>query len=186
MEEFAKDLTAQEGMLTFTCNILDDVELFKGFQNLFYVLMADYQTIEMEKEELLLLLLMKLLQESSTVSICDTFSTGRRSLEEQLALYQALLRINYFKDVTLKQLADFLGGTRTAVLLNFIRILGISPYWYMMSARIQKAQMMLQKKCSPEEAAERTGFTDMLHFMQVFQSITGMTAEEYRSPYLKL
>lgn len=186
MEEFARDLTAQEGMLTFTCSILDDVGLPKKFRNLFDVLTAEYATAEMEIEELFLLLLMKLLQECSNVSICDTFSTGRRSLEEQLALYQSLIKINYSRNLTLKQVADFLGGTRTAVLLNFIRILGISPYWYMASTRIQEAQMLLQRKCSLEEIMVRTGFTDILHFRHVFQSIVGMTADEYRIPYLKV
>ena len=87
----------------------------------------------------------------------------------------------YASRISLDQLCNVTGLSTSAMLRAFVRERGITPYRYLESVRIQKAQELLMRGASPADAAGRTGFSDQSHLSNVFERLTGLTPGAYQS-----
>ena len=58
--------------------------------------------------------------------------------------------------------------------------MGITPYRYLQSVRIEKAKEFLEHGSSLLETAIQTGFSDQSHFTNTFHAFIGLTPGAYR------
>ncbi|RJF88817.1 AraC family transcriptional regulator [Oleomonas cavernae] len=85
------------------------------------------------------------------------------------------------EDHSLEKLAAVAGVTAPHFCRVFKSATGQSPHQYVMMARLNKAQQMLeQSQLSIGLVAEQLGFTSQSHFCRAFHKFTGTTPSEYR------
>jgi len=82
---------------------------------------------------------------------------------------------------SLEQMAAEAGVTPTHFCRIFKRATGISPHQYVMKARLNRAQQMLeQSAASMSEIADALGFTSQSHFTRAFRQFVGETPSDFR------
>lgn len=88
---------------------------------------------------------------------------------------------HYNQKLTIEDLAQIAGLSRTAYIKKFSEHMGTSPRHFIMAHRIKMAQSMLTKTNTPiVKIAEECGFYDTAHFSKCFQSALGVTPTKYR------
>ncbi|WP_157216397.1 helix-turn-helix domain-containing protein [Flavisphingomonas formosensis] len=82
---------------------------------------------------------------------------------------------------SLEEMAAQAGVTPTHFCRIFKRATGVSPHQYVMRARLDRAQQMLeQSDASMATIAEALGFTSQSHFTRAFRQFAGQTPSDYR------
>lgn len=61
----------------------------------------------------------------------------------------------------------------------FLDTVGVSPYYYLIQYRVQRAKMMLCGRMPLAEVAACTGFADQAHFTRHFKRMTALTPGQY-------
>lgn len=88
---------------------------------------------------------------------------------------------NYSEDCSLCRIASAVKVSPNHLHAVFSEHIGMTPYEYVLSKRIQKAKMLIMTgERSMLEIALETGFCSQSHFNKVFRKQTGMTPMEYR------
>ena len=111
-----------------------------------------------------------------------TISTSSQGLS-QLKLRQAVEYINenLEQDLTLTELAGFVGMSMYHFSRLFKQSTGFSPHQYLMNSRIERAKRLLTRT---EEAinqiSQQVGFQNQSHFTNVFRKFMGTTPNAYR------
>jgi AraC-like DNA-binding protein len=86
-------------------------------------------------------------------------------------------------DVSLQELADLVGMTRSHACTAFRRAVGVSPHAYQIQARIRQGREMLACGASIADVVAVTGFYDQSHFTRHFKREVGITPARYgRAP----
>lgn len=130
---------------------------------------------EFEKEELLLALTSLLLEvcaENGFVPESENdgdISSVCRCIEDHFA-----------EHISLDQLCREAAMSKSTLLRTFTRTMGITPYRYLETVRVNHARKLLAQGVSPAEAAAASGFTDQSHFSRYFTSFTGVTPGMYQ------
>lgn len=82
---------------------------------------------------------------------------------------------------TVDELAAQAGVTPTHFCRIFKKATGVSPHQYVMKARLNRAQHMLeQSEASMATIAESLGFTSQSHFTRAFRQFAGETPSDFR------
>lgn len=126
----------------------------------------------------------------------DAFSElmqqNERSETKNIDLHQPLwleksisfMSMHYKEDLSVKQVAEWLGMSRTHFSQYFTKHKSISPSRYIESLRIHEAKNLLQEQhLSITEIALSVGFQDLYSFSRAFKRRTGMTPTKYRLRY---
>lgn len=92
---------------------------------------------------------------------------------------------HYFEKISLAQLCSLTGLSRSTLLRDFARSLGVTPYRYLQALRISEAKRLLAEGSPPIEAAMAAGFSDQSHFSSFFNMYTGLTPGAYYSAIKK-
>ena len=106
--------------------------------------------------------------------------------QDQLTVNQAKLVIDYIQQhlpstILLNDLAALSGLSRTYFVQRFNASFGVSPYRYIIEARIGLAQKLLESSNLPlAQIAALCGFADQAHLGVTFKRIAGMTPARYR------
>ena len=83
--------------------------------------------------------------------------------------------------LTINQLAQVAGLSRTTYIKRFSEAIGMTPRQYIMEHRIKSAQNLLKNTDKPiVKIAEDTGFYDTAHFSKCFSDAVGVSPTEYR------
>lgn len=77
---------------------------------------------------------------------------------------RALLEAHFSQRITLDRLCRRTGLSTSTLLRAFTREMGITPYRYLETLRVNAAKALLEQGVPPLEAALRTGFADQSHF----------------------
>jgi AraC-like DNA-binding protein len=114
------------------------------------------------------------------------WSSGERRTETAMpANYKAAMDTihrRYHEAISLQELAEVAGTTRTHFCKQFHKLTGITPHVYVRNLRIQKAAELLRRtELSIADIASRTGFDNTSYFGKVFRSLIGVTPSDYRS-----
>jgi AraC-like DNA-binding protein len=85
------------------------------------------------------------------------------------------LHANFTRPITLATIADVGGIGRFGALKAFRRELGLPPYEYLTSLRLERARALLLAGSSPGAAAQIAGFADQSHLTRRFKRHFGVT-----------
>jgi len=116
-------------------------------------------------------------------AVYENFSTGRgKSGSSDIFDYaSSFLRENYNKQVSVQELADSLGVSRTTLYERFITAVGTSPKDYLMNLRLDAARQTLESgDMSMDEIAVACGLRDKSYFSRVFKNKFGIPPATYR------
>ena len=88
---------------------------------------------------------------------------------------------NLSKQITLDDIAHAASMSRSYVSSYFKLVTGVSPYEYLLTARVEKAIGLLKKtEFSVTEIAQKCGFGSLSSFNKTFRRSIGVTPREYR------
>ena len=91
------------------------------------------------------------------------------------------ISINYPLPLSVEDIAEAAGVSRTTLFRTFKAELGIPPADYLIEYRIGQAKKLLSATdISINAAARSAGYEDSLYFSRAFRKITGMSPTEYR------
>ncbi len=128
-------------------------------------------------------------------AIYRLLSSVRRSLVQSDAhalgiVEQALnyFEINYYRSLSISELAFELGVTRAYFTTLFTQEVGDSPYNYLTKLRMEKAKQLMSKgeKLSISEIAYSVGFTSLERFSEMFKKHEGVSPKAYQRSIYKV
>lgn len=95
--------------------------------------------------------------------------------------FSAWLQTELSEKIGLDDMAARCHLSKYAFLRSFQRALGITPYRYLQSLRIAKAQQLLRQGISLAQCASSSGFYDQAHFNKIFKASMGVTPGLWQS-----
>ena len=90
------------------------------------------------------------------------------------------INAHYADDIKIDELADYFFVSRSKLISDFKRSMGVPIKKYTMFVRISNAQSFLNEGKSITETASLCGFYDNSHFISSFRQLTGSTPKEYK------
>lgn len=133
---------------------------------------------ESEKEELFLLLLSLLLDTACDDSVGGSISPS--SYDKEIAAACDYIDDHFAENISLGALCARVGVSKSTLIRYFIRLKHVTPYRYLASVRVSKAQRMLEQGGLPVEVAIQSGFADQSHFNHCFKKFIGISPGMYR------
>jgi transcriptional regulator GlxA family with amidase domain len=103
----------------------------------------------------------------------------RPSPRPSLAEVARYIEANSAERLTLKDLASVAELSVFRLVTVFRREMGISPYRYLSTVRVRKAQELMRNGVPPAIAAIEVGFFDQSHLCRHFRAICGMTPGQF-------
>ena len=79
------------------------------------------------------------------------------------------------------ELEAITGLTRFDLARQFKRLLGTSPYRYLIMRRLELARQLIHLDRPLAEVAYEAGFADQAHFSRAFKAAFGLTPARYRA-----
>ena len=95
--------------------------------------------------------------------------------DQQIKLLCTYMEEHYSKNIQLDDLVAMTNFSKSYLLRSFTRQIGVSPYRYLQTIRIDRAKKLLEQGILPIDAAVMTGFAD--------QSI-GLTPKQYQRIFI--
>jgi len=96
-------------------------------------------------------------------------------------LARALISSSLASGLSLQEMAEQTGISRSHFARRFRAETGMSPHQYQIQQRIEKAKQMLRETPAPlVDIAMDMGFCSQSHFTQVFRSLAGLTPRQFR------
>lgn len=92
---------------------------------------------------------------------------------------------NFTEDITLEQVADYIGFSKYHFSRLFKKETGKTFYDYVCLKRIQSAESLLATADSITSVAFQSGFNNITTFNRCFKKFTGLTPSEYRKKSIK-
>ena len=103
------------------------------------------------------------------------------SPEERMEKVRVYLACNYYRKVSLEELASYAGMNRTSFCQYFKRMTGKTYVQWLTDFRLEKAkEMLLQKEFTVSEIADACGFDSLPHFTRTFTRCMGLSPSAYR------
>ncbi|MCU4676262.1 AraC family transcriptional regulator [Catenovulum sp. 2E275] len=104
-------------------------------------------------------------------------SSADKRLVESIKTY---ILTNYDSDISLNNVADNVGCSRSHVTKVFKNVTSQTILQYLVDVRVHKAKTLLLTK-SVTETAYEVGFNNSAYFSTVFKKQTGLTPKEYQA-----
>jgi len=98
----------------------------------------------------------------------------------------AMIHSSYGEGLDIKRLAKMVGVSQSQFERLFSRILGTTPYEYLLRVRIAAARALLENSDRTiADIACETGFYDHSHFTRTFKRLVGVSPGKYRKGHLE-
>ena len=98
-----------------------------------------------------------------------------------LAAAKRYIKAHYFDDITVDEVASYVGISRKYLFAIFKREMGVSPKDYMLDYRMKKAvEFLADENLSIGNIAYSVGYKDPLTFSKMFKVKMGVSPTEYR------
>lgn len=98
---------------------------------------------------------------------------------ERLNQVTQYLAENYFRKLSLDQVAKKFVVDKYQLIRQFKKYIGVTPNSYLTMLRIEKARKLIMQHCPIVTVALETGFYDQSHFHRNFLYYTGLTPKHY-------
>lgn len=175
-KDVMQDLAAQAGLPIlpgFSPSVIHDEEIGCTLGRLHQQIMEGDP--DFGREESLLCLIALLMERYAK-------NGENRRFEERQEVEKACqyMEGNYAEHLSLEQICQAAGFSKSALLRAFVRHKGITPYCYLETIRIGQARTLLEQGISPVETALRCGFCDQSHFTNSFTRLIGLAPGQYR------
>lgn len=170
----AKEIMGKNCTPHFTQNVVYQSEIAMAVGDVYHAILTEAPRLQ--KEEAFFYLLEQVLQEyaSSFENIENT------EPDEQIKMLCFYMEQHFAENITLEDLRSMTSFGKSYLLRLFTKQLGVSPYRYLQTIRIDKAKKLLEQGMEPIEVADRTGFSDQSHFTNFFKSFIGLTPKQYQ------
>lgn len=179
MSNLVKEITGKEQLPGFSENVIHDEELTCYLKPLHQLVMGDFK--EFKKEELLFFMLSLLIERYG-----KPFETCIPECREEIDRACEFLSGHYAENITLEQICNYVGLSKSTLLRAFTKSKGITPYRYLENYRISKAKHLLEQGATPLEAAMQTGYSDQSHFTNYFSMFIGLAPGVYRGIFRQM
>lgn len=110
---------------------------------------------------------------------CET-ETAEQQMIRMLCAY---VKDHFHEPFHIDELCRVGNMSQSTLLRLFTKTLGITPYKYVESVRVEHARAMLIRNEAPSEVAYHCGFANQSHFTKVFSSLTGLTPAAFQQMY---
>lgn len=104
---------------------------------------------------------------------------ARRLEAELVERARTYLHAHLAEPLRLATVADVCGVNSFRLIRMFGRVLGVSPYAYLVQLRVNRAQALLRDAASVAEAACACGFADQSHLTRTFKRVVGVPPGQY-------
>ncbi|MEF2656299.1 MAG: AraC family transcriptional regulator [Eggerthellaceae bacterium] len=109
------------------------------------------------------------------------FSGDSISRESQLVNDACSYLEKHFAEiVTVDDLCELMATSPSTLFRSFAHVLGITPYRYLESVRVEHARALLLQGVSIADVAAQTGFAHQSHLTRVFSAYTGLTPAQFK------
>lgn len=173
MEKIILEINGTKGLPYFKENVLFGSEFVSNLRELHFKILENVNGFE--KEELFLYLIETLIKNYSDLNI----SPQAPEISSQIQTVCTYLEENYSKMILLDDLSSLTGWSKYHLLRSFTKQMGISPYSYLVTIRINHAKLFLEQGIKPIEVAFSTGFSDQSHLTKFFKGLVGLTPKQY-------
>lgn len=173
MKKVMMQINGEDSLPSFKHNVLYHSEFVSNLRELH--MKISQEDHEFKKEELFFYLLEELIQTYSDLAIVpQAFEAS-----DEIKTVCAYLEENYTKTIKLSDLSALTGWSKYHLLRSFTKQMGISPYSFLETIRVNHAKKMLEQGNKPIEVAFLTGFSDQSHLTKYFKSLVGLTPKQY-------
>lgn len=172
MSELAAEITGDSEPPHFSENVLRGSGLSECFLRLHEMILSGCG--EFEKEEALLILVSELIGLSGKPYL-ERISRHAAPIERACRFMDE----HFVEHITLDQLCEYSGLSKSTLLRSFAKTHGVTPYRYLQAIRINKAKELLEQGARPIDAAFQTGFSDQSHFTNLFGTFIGLPPGTY-------
>lgn len=179
MRKTVEEITGEARLPYFNQNVVFQSDLTPSVSELYDTILCCAP--KLKKEEAFFFLLEQILQEYAA-----PFDEGIVSEPSgQIKTLCAYMETHYAQNITLNDLLTMTDFGKSYLLRTFTRQVGVSPYRYLQTVRIDRAKKLLQQGVPPIEAAGRTGFADQSHFSNFFKEFIGLTPKQYQKIFTR-
>lgn len=175
MRRLAEEITGEAEPPRFSENVIKSRETALLIEKLHGLIFGE--NAELEKEETLLQLI-SIIIESSGMPFLRTVAPPSKERAE-VARVCEFIDAHYAERLRLDELCRVAHMSKSTLLRSFVKVLGITPYRYLQSVRINRAKELLEHGEQPVNAAMLTGFADQSHFSNTFHTFLGISPAAY-------
>ena len=119
---------------------------------------------------------------SFLIKINGSENTEHQGVIDYVKLAIKYIEHNYSRQISIVDIADAAGISRSHLYRLFMKQLNITPNEYLIKYRINLAcELLKDRNINISETAYSIGFTDPLYFSRVFKSIKGVSPSKYAS-----
>jgi AraC-like DNA-binding protein len=116
---------------------------------------------------------------ASQLSPCDSVDVATHAHLAVATRARRYLEEHYAESVRLADIADECGLSPFHLIRVFRRVIGVSPYAYLVQYRVNRAQSMLTQGRTVSAIAHACGFSDQSHLTRTFKKAVGVPPGQY-------
>lgn len=174
MKKAMADITGREILPCFTSSVVFHTDMMVPLQEFHRMVFAGAPRLC--KEEAFLFLVGQLVADFTKEGTgVETVGKPSAALEN----VRRYLEKHYCDSISLDDLVRVSGLSKYYLLRSFTHQVGITPYRYVETLRINQAKKLLEQGVPLVEAALSTGFSDQSHFSRFFKSFIGLPPRQY-------
>ena len=174
MESAVMEITGKKFIPHFTQNVVYQSEITRSLDSLYNAILQCSPMLE--KEEHFFFLLEQIIQEH--VSPFETADVLQPN--PQIRALCTYMEEHFEENITLDDLLSMTNFGKSYLLRSFAKQVGVSPYRYLQTIRLDRAKKFLEDGIPPIEAASMAGFSDQSHFTNYFKEFIGLTPKQYQ------
>lgn len=178
MLKAAEEITGKHCAPHFTQNVAYQSEAAASVGDVYDAILGDAPKIQ--KEEAFFCLLEQILLEYAA----PFERVDSPEPDKQIQMLCDYMEEHYAENISLETLLSMTSFGKSYLLRSFTRQVGVSPYRFLQTIRIDKAKKLLEEGIEPIDAAGRTGFSDQSHFTNFFKSFIGLTPKQYQRIFI--
>lgn len=173
MIKLTQEITGKSNLPFFSTNVIYDEEIANLLRSLHQLMITESH--EFEKEEIFFFLISQLLQKYGM-----TLEKELTNCSVEIEKVCAYMEENFAKRISLDELCNHIGMSKSTLLRAFTKFKGVTPYCYLENMRISRAKKLLEQGVALSEVAPLTGFSDQSHFTNYFSRFIGISPKTYR------
>lgn len=174
MRKAVREITGRDQLPRFTQNVVPQSEIASLIADVYDAILSGAP--KLKKAEAFYFLIEQVLQEYAV----DFDQSPAPQPNPQIQALCQYIEDHYAENITLEELAGRAGFGKSYLLRCFTQQIGVSPYRYLQTIRIDRAKKLLEQGMAPIEAAAMTGFADQSHFTNYFKDFIGLTPKQYQ------